>query len=445
MMCDMRYPEYEATQIARNKITEFTDNDPDLKLPGIEYIEELEKFNPFADKLAERAAYMGYAGDLSDTKALQIFLFKCLQEEPGIITEKNKKNWNDNLRNWLKKGSSAPILPGKRDSVYQLCFALKMNEREAGEFFLKGYLERPFNYKDLKEAIYYFCLINELPYQKALELYQWAKDIPFSEDPYAETDTSAIGRSIYEIDNEEDFKAYIQQNRCSFESKSQSAKRKVNELFINCKTLAPWYLRTYGQIAERNEAEAERDDRVENHKPGDSVADDYFKLKPVQEENIDSPEAVLRVIYGYYARETHVVEINGKKKSILNHKETIRRASRFPSLILKHMISNHDHLNKILKGTASDTLMRSAIVLFQFFNFFAHAKKANDQHSDELFDEFVGQTDTMLLQCGYGQLYWLNPYDWMIGYCAHSWDPIDLLHGLIKIMYLKEPENDETE
>lgn len=441
----MRYPEYEATQIARNKIIEFTDNDPDLKLPGIEYIEELERFSPFADKLAERAAYMGYADDLSDSKSLLDFLFEQLRKEPGIITGANEKRWKDNLRNWLKKGASAPILPSRRDDVYQLCFAFKMNEREAGEFFLKGYLERPFNYKDLKEAIYYFCLINELPYQKALELYRWAKDIPFSEDPYAETDTSVIGRAIYEIDKEEDFKAYIQQNRCSFESKSQSAKNTVKELFEVCKTAAQWYFKAYGQTAEKNEAEAERDDRVENHKPGDSVADDHFKLKPVQEVNIDSPEAVLQVIYGYYARETHVVEINGEKKSILNHKETIKKASRFPSLIRKHMVSDHMQLAKVLAGSASDTLMRSAIILFQFFCFFAHAKKENNEYSEGLFDEFVGETDTILLQCGYGQLYWRNPYDWMIGYCAHSWDPIDLLHGLIKIMYLKEPENEDTE
>ena len=195
-MSDMKYPEYEATQIAQNVFLWY--DFENQQVPGKEYIEALECSSPFADKLKERAVVLGYSGDLFDADALRAFLFQLLQGESGIIDEKNARVWKENLRNWLvpKKGNPAPVTPGRRESVYLLCFALRMNALEAGEFFIKGYLERPYNFKDLKETVYFYCLNNDLHYADAVKLYQTAKAIPFQKNPLAETDTAKAAKAF---------------------------------------------------------------------------------------------------------------------------------------------------------------------------------------------------------------------------------------------------------
>ena len=49
------------------------------------------------------------------------------------------------------------------------------------------------------------------------------------------------------------------------------------------------------------------------------------------------------------------------------------------------------------------------------------------------------ELQTVLAECGYVQLYWRNPFDWMIGYCAMSLNPLDTLRDLIEEYYLSDP------
>lgn len=426
----MKYPEYEATQFARNQILQFDFMDQDV--PGKEYIETLENASPFADKLRERACALGYSGDLTDVKSLRSFLFQLLKKEQGIIDENNARVWKANLTNWLvpQKENPAPVMPGKREAVYQLCFALQMNAHEAGEFFVKGYLERPFNFKDLRETVYFYCLNNGLSYSEAVTLFQTAQAVPFEKNTFAETNTAAIGYMVKESQNTDAFLDYIRLNRWSFETGSITAKNRITQLIVQCLPYATKEHNTFN-FSERLEAVAERDERVEKV----SGATNY-KIRKVTEENISNEEALLSVIYGYFAREERVV--NGKKTNIYNR--TLSKDSLFPKLIRERMVAHATHLSTIQKGTAPDTTTRSALILFDFYHFFSSARENGYTDTSELFEEFVDEVDALLLECGYGQLYWRNPYDWMIGYCAKAWDPIDQLRFLIDEFFL----DDET-
>jgi hypothetical protein len=91
-----------------------------------------------------------------------------------------------------------------------------------------------------------------------------------------------------------------------------------------------------------------------------------------------------------------------------------------------------------------------------FYDFFANAivaeKKAEERRKKTgqkvtapsvaggLFDEFVTETNTILADCGYVQLYWRNPFDWLIGYCAQSIAPLDTLREFIEEYYLSDEE-----
>lgn len=432
----MRFEENMATQIALNKFLWYDFEHEDI--PGKEYIETLETASPFADKLREIAVTHCNSGELTDDKKIIDFLLEELKTQ-GIINEENYRVSKSNLTNWLgpKNGNSAPVMPGKRESVYQICFALQLNEHETGEFFVKGYLERPYNFKDLKETVYYYCLKNKLNYSEALELYQTVKEMPCHENPSVETDTSTIGSVISNIDSKDEFIDYIQQNRWLFETKSLSAKKAIADLIKDCIPLAENERNTFN-FSERQEAIANRDKKMEEDDGKDRSKN--FDVKPPGDESIVSAEALLSVIYGYYAREVRVEE----KKTVQIYNKTLNKDSQFPRLIREKMVSNAMQLSALQKGTASDSITRSALILFIFYYFFSKAKfnatEGNWENTIELFDEFVDFADNILLKCGYGQLYWRNPYDWMIGYCAKATNPVDQLRLLIDEFFL----DDET-
>lgn len=428
----MKYPEYEATQIAQNVFLWYDFENQEV--PGKEYIEMLEYSSPFADKLRERAVVLSYSGDLADMEALRAFLFQLLQREAGIINEKNARVWKENLRNWLvpKKGNPAPVMPGKRESVYLLCFALRMNALEAGEFFIKGYLERPYNFKDLKETVYFYCLNNGLHYADAVDLYHKAKAIPFQKDPLAETDTATIGRMVSEFHDEEAFLDYIRQNRWSFETRSISAKKKITELITQCKRCATIEFNAF-RYDDQSDAIAVLEKKIAQHDPDDpKQKNTKFDLVPLEDTVVDNAESLLSIIYGYYSR-----AINNDAPEYI---KTINKNSHFPKLIRENMLANAQQLAAVQKGTAPDSIMRNALVLFSFYYFYSNAKANNYTNAVDLFDEFVDEVDTVLIECGFGQLYWRNPYDWMIGYCACAAAPIDELRNLISEFFL----DDET-
>ena len=431
----MTYPAYKETQLAKQAILGLN-FDEDIG-PGIEYIKLFEQSSPFADKLIERAIRLGYSGTPENTDSLRAFLLNLLQNEPEIINEENIRAWKNNLRNWLvpPKNASAPMMPKSREVVYQICFALRMNMYEAGEFFVKGYFEEPFNFKELKETVYCYCLNNGLRYSDATELYHKAESIP-GDDAFApETDTATIGRMVSELHDEQAFLSYIRLNRSSFETQATTAQNIVLKIINECLPYATDDFNSHNATAHQEKI-GERDERVE--KDDGTDPNPNFEIEKVKHESITNAEALLSVIYGYCARDVHQ---KGKSKESSITK-TLNKDSLFPKLIRERMICNAMHLSQIRNGKAPNWLLRNALILFNFYYFFMQAKKAGCSNDRALFDEFVDETDSKLLECGFGPLYWRNPYDWMIGSCALAPEPVDELRYLIDVFFMEAIADD---
>lgn len=431
----MSYPDKAATQQAKQDMLKLNYNE-DIG-PGIEYIKSFEQSSPFADKLTERAIHLGYSGNPKNAEDLREFLLSFLCSEPGIINDENIRTWKNNLRNWLfpHKDAPAPMIPKKREIVYQLCFALRMNMSEAGEFFVKGYLEEPFNFKVLRESVYCYCLNNGLRYLDAAELYLKAQSIP-SNDAFApETDTATIGRMVSESHDEQAFLSYIRLNRSSFETHATTAQTMVLQIINECLPYATDDCNLHNST-EYQDAIGKRDDRVENDNGTNPNIN--FQIKKVEQVSISNAESLMSVIYGYYARDVH--QYDGKKKSSIA--ASLSKDSLFPRLIRERMVCNAMHLSQIRNAKAPNWLLRSALILFNFYHFFMQAKKADCTNARALFEEFVDEMDSKLLACGFGQLYWRNPYDWMIGYCALAPDPVDELRYLIDVFFLDAISDD---
>ena len=224
--------------------------------------------------------------------------------------------------------------------------------------------------------------------------------IPYVKNSDAEDNTEQIGDDISSKTTEEDFIKYIIDNRSKFDSKNynKTATKKINELVEDCKKCAK-------KLESKSTKQKEEDIKI---------------------ENIDE---LLTVITGYYARETK----NGKnlyKKSISQSKLPKKIRENFPQ---------REQFKQIEAGKASFDTIRKALIMLKFYSFFASAVLERDkQASQGLFDEFVTESNAVLAECGYVQLYWQNPYDWIFGYCACADNPLDEFLDIIDVFYLDD-------
>lgn len=381
------YQNNDATQLVEEKFFEY--NFEENEFPGKDDMDSLNTVTSFNDYVIIHAKRCGYSEDVTDTGTLATFLAaKC--KDTGVNISRQT------LMNWLTKGLPANTASG-RENVYRLCFALQMNGQQTREFFLKAYLERPFNYKDVHEAVYFFCMNNDLSYADAVRIISKIESADVVSNPYADSVTEQIGEHLVELGTEDELVRYIIENRSGFAIQNQSATKMIEQLVDSCKAIAP---KEYAI----------------------SCNDD----KDITVDNIDE---LLNVIYGYSARAT----INAKPV----YKKSISK-SNFPDLIKRNWPQREQFAQILEKKTASYDVIRRALIMLTFYDFAANAT-VNKALEYGIFDEFTDEMNTVLAACGYVQLYWRNPFDWMIGYCAMSSDPLGTLRDLIEEYYLSDP------
>ena len=385
----LEYRNNVATQLAEDSFADFEFDYSDV--PGKEYIESLNTVTTFYDYTYAYAQKNGFDGDKSDADALAKFIFALGNERNAPLSSLNT------LKNWLKKAPPTGNQAG-RENVYTLCFALGLDAKETKEFFLKAYLERPFNYKNIHEAVYFFCLNNGLSYTKAQRIIKKIEGSAEVKNPDAEKVTEQVGYALSQMKTEDDVITYLINNRCGFAMQNQTATNKIKDLIEECKVLA----------------------KAEH------------KLLHNSEISVNNIDELLTVITGYYARET----LNGEKA----YKQSISK-SKLPDKI-KQNFPQREQFKQIEEGKASFDTIRKALILLKFYSFFADAliHHAEDLENG-LFYEFVDETNEMLAECGYVQLYWRNPYDWLFGYCAYgAANPLNEFKDIIDVFYLDDPD-----
>ncbi|MBQ5560194.1 MAG: hypothetical protein IIT46_10540, partial [Lachnospiraceae bacterium] len=87
---------------------------------------------------------------------------------------------------------------------------------------------------------------------------------------------------------------------------------------------------------------------------------------------------------------------------------------------------NHD------TSTSYDAI-RKILVLFKFYDFWCMVKLKESKIPKEYnkFDLFVQEMKDILFECGYEELYWGNPYDWVFLYSSRTAFPLDTFRGII--------------
>lgn len=389
------YSDGEKTQLAFDELFSL-DYEPEA-LPAKEYMDSLNDLKLFSERIIKRIRILGYDGEEEVNKIVAYILKRCENEKIQISRQ--------NITNWLTKGFPSSSEHG-RENVYRLCFALQMNAEETKEFFLKAYLERPFNFKNLHESVYYYCLKHAKTYQEALQIISRIEGIPVRENIYADDVTEEIGRAIDRVKNEEELINYLVENRSGFTVQNQTATEQIKQLLDKCLEF---------------------------------LVEDKELVLPKQNRNgkkIKNIDELLTVMYGYSARATcGYEEKNGKRIPKSVYIKSISESA-FPELIRRNFPQRQQFEN-ILKGKATSDVIRKALIMLTFFHYFADAMIRGENVEAGFFDEFTDELNYRLATCGYVQLYWRNPYDWMIGCCACALNPLDELRKFIEVYYLE--------
>ena len=401
-----------ATQIAEDSffLMDFEHTD----VPGIEYIANLNDIQNFYEYTLKYAKTCGYSGGDNNADNLASFIFERSEE---LQTELSSLQ----IKNWLKKAAPTGNKAG-RENVYKLCFTLNLTAQQTKEFFLKAYLECPFNYKNVNEAVYFFCMNHDIQYIEAKKILTIINDTADIENNSPTNDTQLIGKEICDLTTPEDLIKYICENRFCFSQQKTKARKKIEELKKNCYELAIEEFELYNKQNNKN-----KNDKKASNDTADSI-DNIDTVSSVNnsDEPKNSDDYLLNLIYGYHAR------ANENYKKV--YAKSISKSS-FPKKIRENF-PQREQLENIKKGNASSDVIRKTLLMLQFYSYFADAFLHKAEFERGLFDEFVDETNLLLDECGYVQLYWRNPYDWMIGYCACAPNPIDELRNLISEFFL---------
>lgn len=346
-------------------------------------------YHSFADGLTESIQAHGYTGDIEHTSAKVDFVLSRCAENGIEINRVNIRNWFEDKR---------PVSGSRsRELVYQLCFGLDFSLDDVVDFFLKVYFECPFNYRDHKEAVYYYCFANGLKYSDAQRLITQAEKIltsHISGGPLMGF-THMIGSALKSIHSEQDLLVFIEKNSREFYRNNCTAQSYASRLIDETCDLA---VKMYDLEPEK-------------------IAGKNVKRK----KNID---LLLFELLG-----ADILEYKGD--------QTFAKAAELPETI-RNNFPLKMHLSSIRSGKpVSYETMRKALVLLNFYRYYAMLFSQNNQYAveEDDFRDFVYETDDLLISCGYPKMYIRNPFDWLIMHCAYAERPLDEFRNAIARYY----------
>lgn len=393
-----RFDDGNATMMAWDYLLELDTNAATEELLGKEYIEQLDEDALFREGIDARICELGYAGSMDDSNAKVAFIWnQFLKHEIDPISKAT-------LKNWLVKAAPTSNQKG-RENVFKLCFALEMDAAQTAEFMLKAYLCRPFNYKNAREAVFFFCLLNGKGYNDALRIIDCVENSTIV-SPEKNIYTEQIGEAIAGLRHESDMIDYLSNNTFSEEQWHYSAKENIKKLLKECKELA------------RNDGENE------------SRAIDVGNEEAAKRAEVIGNGRLLSIIYGY--------DIDYER----THRQKTIQKSEMPKSLRKNWIDRQAFENISGDTIVSDEVYRKALIILDFYHFF-QSRNADPMLQENGFnscaDEFEDELDGLLNECGFMQLYKRNPFDWFILHCASYPDPIQQFRCFIQ-SYLNEDE-----
>lgn len=387
------------TKTMNSSINKFTlDDDYDTSKP-VDFLNAADNFKTFSEGLTEFISNHGYSDSLTDVDKKASFLFNKLSEQDIKISKSTIKDWFLSVRRPNTDIRS-------RENMYKICFSLNLSENETAKFFNNVYFDRYFNFRNINELIYYFCLKNNKSYNNALNLIEKVKRILETNETSennATIFTNNIAEQTQDFKDDEQLIQYITLNKYNFEKNNVSSTKNLQELIEEAKSFA-------------------------------QIESESFILDT---ENMDksSLDFMLYIIHGmnFTAIEKELKDYSFSKNA--NLLDIIR--INYPSKSTLSNIINNKNI--------SYDILRKAMILFKFYVFWLKAFKNkyidNAVYKDAaLVSVFISETNDLLYDTGLSNLYSGNPFDWIFLYCSTTHSPLDVFRDLISQVYYQEED-----
>lgn len=351
-----------------------------------------KNFSGFAAGLSQRITEKCGSAD----KAKQLKWLKIRNsEEKTKISEKT-------LGNWLKEKVDPQSSENARENMFKLCFILKYDYEQTADFFRRVYLARPFNYRNLEECVYAFCMNNSLGYSKAIDIIE---KISVPAAKASDKATAALMKEITSITDEQSLITYLSANCDEFTNCSMTARNIIAEFSRKCYELI--------QSAKEREKSCFAGDRRSDSSQG-------------QMDNMDHAQIILQEALGLRIRKLYE-----------NDKITIQDSPFFLASV-KKAFPHWQTYSDILKGDySSPEAMRKLIILLHFYCFW---KTLCDDYALEYvsgsgFDDYQIEINNLLYRAGYSEMYFRNPYDGLFLYAASTDDPLYTFQNVFEVMF----------
>lgn len=385
----------------------------------LDYLNNPDNFLPFSKGITRfiETYVPSFNHDISNPHDIFKFIVKNYKKINYNISEKT-------IHNWFFKNAFPAYNPKGRRSMYALCFAFGFNIDLTKQFFRKVYFDRCFDCRNMEDAVYFYCLKNNLTYTQAVSIIEKCPNLSASN---SSTDinilyTKQIQNKIEQIDSEEELLDYFYNNLSQFNKTKQSAYHIYNELLS--KIAVPKKCKK--EILQLVIDEKEYSIPYLSVKEWCSNMCHYTKIQRyelIKKTDISSSAFVMKQILDFdiinydikYKRKTDGEYVTRYYNNLVNNKKICK----LPDIIRQNFPSrNKLYLEKNWEKVSYDTL-RKLIILFYFYIFYIELtlNEANVDITSQLVDYseyseyFVNQMNTRLHSAGFEYLYVGNPYD----------------------------------
>lgn len=337
-------------------------------ISGISRAMELEARPVFLEGAAARLTRLGIDCSADDKELMLSEVKRRYKELLGFPCPRTVQEW--------MRGTT-PGVTNRRNN-YDLCYALEMDLKQTIVFFQKHYLTMPFNVKNKVDAVFMYALYHKKPYSAVTDLLEKSKGFVSQEN--AHTSTSQIMSVLLEEDDDDKFLSYLSEHCYNNEQQFQLARHIIsNEI--------------------------------------SKVHNNLLRYEP---DRILSPDRLGSLTI----------------EALLGYKYQQRCKMNKSSKLPKHFtesLPNDVTLGKIINSdAASYDLLRKTLMLLKFYNFYYEADNFDPKTIGGNLLDFYEELNTVLISCGFAQLYVRHPFDCLLLYCANSYDPIDTMYCVIQ-------------
>lgn len=285
-------------------------------------------------------------------------------------------------KNWLNGGERPKKGEDSRRKMFVLAFALGLSVEETVYLFQRVFLDRAFNPRNHKELIYYYCIENNLPFSKAVEMISQV-DFENSDVTDKTVYTKVIADVIEQSKSESDIIQYINSHPHNFSINNIAAKDIVTQYISRAKKFVLEEIQSFDSLYVAN-------------------------------KDKDSTNFMYETIIGQT-----ITTDRGTDKSLFKNADLPKEISTsFPTPQI---------FAKLHKNPTYDELRKMLIVLFSYC-FWYKIQKTND-YAD--IDDYVEQLNDLLTEANLPTIYPGNPMDWLFCFCTMADRPLDTFRAIL--------------